>query len=404
MSETASPNRWIPFQCPACHGLFRIRRNQVGLTGRCPTCGVAVKAADKIKSGEVEAAPEFALKDLAVAKTLSPEEIEKRDEASKQRKRHFATGMSPVIDWEEQGESSEEQKISWKIVGSLLIAMMVLGALGVYYINQKETPPQVKQSQADDEAETQAILDEIVAAKGRPGAEGTRDEGDEAVENDPKFDLLKVEAKVKSFLTAKSLEEMKEHVRDLERVGPLMDQYYEQVDFESRGFESMDKLQIFYRGNIINCAVQMADFLTAPIALERIVGQDVEEFWVDWENWVGYCEYLPEEMRSQKPAEPFLMRVFLEPANYYNYGFKDDKKWSSYGLELRNSDYAFIGYAVKNSELDQKLQLLLKNAESVSGIIKAAYPEGARAKDQLEILEMVTEGWILNESSSDANE
>jgi hypothetical protein len=34
--------------------------------------------------------------------------------------------------------------------------------------------------------------------------------------------------------------------------------------------------------------VQKANFLTAPIALERVIDGEEESYQIDWESWVGY--------------------------------------------------------------------------------------------------------------------
>ena len=60
--------------------------------------------------------------------------------------------------------------------------------------------------------------------------------------------------------------------------------------------------EVSYRGNLLTTMVQKADFLSSPIAVERVVSEDGEVYKVDWESWVGYCDFTPEEMRSKKPT------------------------------------------------------------------------------------------------------
>lgn len=402
MSETTSPNRWIPFQCPACHGLFRLRKSEVGLTGRCPTCRAVVSAADPeaaphqlVETGE---SPEMLLKNLALARTMSPEEVEKQKEAMAGRRRQYVGDAGDQIDWEDQIEGQEAKTVSWKVVTSVVMSALVLGALGIYAVKRATPPPQADTGLMGDESKARALLQEIVAAGRRKGEEEEGDEVAQAIDDYLKFDIQAVEDVVKGFLRAKNVEEMKQWIRDPERVGPLLDLYYGKVDFETEGFESLNKLEVSYRGNLVNTTVQTADFLSTPIAVERMVSGNEETYRVDWESWVGYCDFTAMEMRSRKPTQPFLMRVILEPASYYNYEFKDDKKWRSYGIETRESEFSFLGYVARDSELDKKIQLLLKNAARTSCLIEAAYHPDARAKDQLEIVDFISEGWILNQN------
>jgi hypothetical protein len=68
-------------------------------------------------------------------------------------------------------------------------------------------------------------------------------------------------------------------------------------------------------------------------------------------------------MRAEKPDKPFLMRVIVKPANYYNYDFSDDEKWRSLGLELKDSIHSFLGYVERGSEQDVKFRAMMKGGQ-----------------------------------------
>ena len=202
---------------------------------------------------------------------------------------------------------------------------------------------------------TQEIEDGEVAAKD--------------VDDFERFDNTKVEEAIKNFVMAESPAELKKYIRDPERVGPLLDRYYEKVDYEAEGFEALDVTQVNYNGDIVTMFVQKADFISSPIAVERIVNGEKVSYQVDWESWVGLCDYTPEKMRTDKPDKPFLMRVLVQPANYYNYDFSDDRKWRSLGLELKDSIYSFLGYVERDSEQDEKFRVMMKGARVVPCIV-----------------------------------
>ncbi|MDB4378701.1 leucine-rich repeat protein [Akkermansiaceae bacterium] len=211
-----------------------------------------------------------------------------------------------------------------------------------------------------------------------------------------KFDNAKLKKAIRKFVTAESPAQLKNYIRDSERVGPLLDRYYEKVDYEVEGFEALDMTQMRYNGDVVTMFVQKADFLSSPIAVERIVDGEEESYLIDWESWVGYCDYTPEQMRMEKPDKPFLMRVLVQPASYYNYEFSDDGKWRSLGLELKDSIYSFLGYVERDSEQDKRFRVMMKGGKVVACMVRVAYPTGSRSKDQVEILEIVGSGWLQN--------
>ena len=77
MSVSSPPDRWIPFQCPSCHGVFRLRKSNVGRTGRCPMCGAVVETVARSVREDCRTAgiKSDLLKSVAVAQEMTEEEI-----------------------------------------------------------------------------------------------------------------------------------------------------------------------------------------------------------------------------------------------------------------------------------------------------------------------------------------
>ena len=404
MSETATANRWVPYQCPTCFGLFRIKKSQMGQAGRCPVCSSVVRPSAKENRGILEQAATPAsdhdnlLEKVAVAKAMTPDEIAGLEAARKKgRRRQYVGEEAEGIDWEDEGRQEGSNEVSWRVVASILLSAFVLLALSIFYYQRLvENPTAGFSEPLIDREKADALLDEIEKAEQKTKKIEEGEIAAKTVDGFKKFDNDKLEEAVKNFVTAESPAELKKYIREAERVGPLIDRYYEQVAYEAAGFESLNRLELSYLGEILTTSVTTADFLSSPIAVERVVDGDKESYQVDWESWVGYCDYTPEEMREKKPDQPFLMRVIMEPANYYNYGFSDDRKWRSLGLELKDPVYSFLGYVARDSEQDKELQIMMKNANALSCLIKVAYPSGARAKDQVEILEIVAKGWVTS--------
>ena len=265
--------------------------------------------------------------------------------------------------------------------------------------NSTKAPSVVKKPPMEEQKKADELLDELAKSNDLDDWEF----GDDAnsVDEYQKFDMEKVEEVVKNFLEAETLEECKKFVCSPERVWPLIDRYYATVDYEPEGFSSLDKTKSAFRGEFLTLKVTKADFLPSPIGIQRIEEGDEVSYRVDWESWVGYSDYTIEEMRSERPSEPFLVRVVVQEASYYNYSFSDDKIWRSLALEFKDPLYSFLGYVKIDSDLDDKFRQTMKVNPDLPCLLKVAYPEGTRQKDQLEILEFVTTGWIMVDEETD---
>ncbi|MGD1978246.1 MAG: hypothetical protein PVJ98_02545 [Akkermansiaceae bacterium] len=208
------------------------------------------------------------------------------------------------------------------------------------------------------------------------------------------FDHEKIEKSIKSFLTAKTVEEKIRYVRDPKRVGPLMKAYYGKVAYQPEGFEGLNKNQVSYRDRIAILGVTTGDFLDYTINVRSTFKNGNETYPVDWESWVGYGEKTPEEMKKEKPATPFLVRAFIEKSNYYNYEFTDDTKWKSMKVLIGNSREPFTGYLPRDSNLLHKLRP--DDDSSIKVILKVAYPKNARSDGQILITEVISSNsWML---------
>jgi hypothetical protein len=220
------------------------------------------------------------------------------------------------------------------------------------------------------------------------------DEVETLIDDFEKFSMEKMEAETKSFLTAKTVEEKSKFVRDPARVGPLMKSHYQKLSYQPEGFEELNRTTGSYRGKLASLSVTTGDFLDYPITMEREVKDGKETYLVDWESWVGYCEKTPKEMKAEKPTTPFLVRALVEDSDYYNYDFSDEKRWKSFTLFIGKSQVSVTGYALRDSELEKRIS---QNPEdSLSVILKVAYPENAKNDDQVLITEIVNlDGWVI---------
>ena len=129
MSKIASSNRWIPFQCPTCFGLFRIKKSQVGQTGRCPVCSAAVQPSE---SEDVEVLNLAAssttdndnlLAKVEVAQEMTSDQARKLESGRGGRRRQYVGEGAGEMEWEKEEASNE---VSWKVVVSIVLSAFVL--------------------------------------------------------------------------------------------------------------------------------------------------------------------------------------------------------------------------------------------------------------------------------------
>jgi hypothetical protein len=116
-------------------------------------------------------------------------------------------------------------------------------------------------------------------------------------------------------------------------------------------------------------------------------------FKIDWESWVGWSELSWEKFRETKPVQACRFRVNVYPTEYYNFAFTDDLKWQSYRLDSPDGTHTIYGYVEKGSDLARSLHLDPDTRMS-SMILTLKFPPNSDSRDQVEIVQVVTDGWV----------
>lgn len=219
-----------------------------------------------------------------------------------------------------------------------------------------------------------------------------------ALQTRPRETIATIRPSIEAFLNAANWQDRGKHVRDPERVRPLMEQYYlanpdGPIPFLRVG---EDDQSVDYRGNLLVLRVLMRDYSAKQIAIEY-TGAD---FLIDWESFVGYGEMPMERFREERPTRPVLMRANYAPAvpPYFNYAFTDEENLECYLLTFADESYLF-GYTMKFSPVSTRLRELRGEAASAMAVLRLRYPEETKVGDQVWIDEVVAEGWILHEAT-----
>jgi len=406
--STTAPNvskRWAAFQCPSCFGLFRTQRANLGRQGKCPVCQTIVALPEQAggDAGTVvrKGTQSFELKKVAVATPMTEEELAEvaaKKAANRERRRVYSGSNRDSLAWEKGDGKSSRSKGGGYFIGVAAMIVVLAGVGGVYYIQNAPKDKVVEGSLVVGDAASSRALEE--ALKSTEAKQEIDEDVIESVSAYDKFDLQAIEKRVEGFLTSETVEERLKFVRDPERVKPLMLDFYEGESIEAEGFRSLNRQRVSVAdgGEMLTLPAQTGDFLSGLIDVFRVGEGEEADYLIDWEAWVGYCEKTPEEASESKPTEPFLMRVNLRPNNYYNFGFSDDTKWRGFRMTFRNYEEVYLAYSQIDSEADLALKKVLgpRGVGESSFVVKVRFPPGARARDQVEIVEVVAHGWITN--------
>lgn len=401
--------RWIPYQCPSCFGLFRAKREDVGELGRCPGCEARLLIPEPKKSvkpseekTEEQGAEVASKKDYAVAEVVeqTEEDFSNTDWENKPRKRkRFAGDQSEKIDWEEEVTTEGTKSgISWLMIVSVLMIAVLAVAVGAYYIKSKSSSGGGSKDHLVLQAESM-VSENAVRQESMTAASAKEDDfARELIERFDDFDPGKIREAIQKFLAATNIEEKVKFSRGGEATVEKMRNYYEEETIPDEGFRSMDITKVVYRGNFISTFVRLNDFLDYPIVLEKISPDD---YLIDWESWVGYGEKNVDQLLLTKPTDPLLVRVVVSRENYYNYSFSDDREWLSLKLNFRNQERGLWAYVKRDSDVGETFKVYGVEVESRPLMLKIKYPPNARAKDQVIVTEILSDGWVDMENKEE---
>ena len=218
-----------------------------------------------------------------------------------------------------------------------------------------------------------------------------------------------VEHTLAAYLAAERIEEMLPHVRDPERVAPLMEKWYARHEIKPLRFE---RLSVFEPVNIGTRSFwkTLATVSTpdggsrdlAPILVEQ-TGKTTAR--VDWETAVCYQPMPWDEFVTTRPEDtPLDFRVVCEydRAGLYSHEFEDDEVWRCFLLTALDSDEYAFGYLRIDSDLDHRMyELYVRNrGRAPSLILRLNRPKGTLSPRGFIIEDIVSPHWVIlgNES------
>ncbi len=195
-----------------------------------------------------------------------------------------------------------------------------------------------------------------------------------------------------AYLSAPGWEEKLKHVRQPERVRPLMKAWY--ATHSDAGLDRPELTHAMRTDNVVHLLVQFPLSDDPPIFL-ALVKTD-EGYKVDWETSSGYQNQWWSELPEKRPTEPVRLRCMLAKDDYFNFGFADEEKWKCYSLGFPGGPVTLYGYAERGSRLANDLDNLLVFRDYAGVMVEVAYLPESRSDNQVRILRLLQEAWITD--------
>jgi len=211
-----------------------------------------------------------------------------------------------------------------------------------------------------------------------------------------------VEAKVRQYAGAKSMEDLLPFIRQRERVEPLMRQWYENHAFEEKPFGrlilfqplELDARNFFIVRYEVKGTNEPADLL--------VEDQGDLGIFVDWETDVCYQPVPWGRYVDERPAgsEDFRVRLVPDYGGLYSHEFQNEEKWRAMRLTVKGSDEFLIGYVERRSPLEESLLAMLEDNRyrPVSVVLKLRVPEDVQSLRGVVIEELVSKRWLVQTS------
>lgn len=387
------PQQTRVITCPECE--TRVPLDPFETSAACPMCGAPISAS----ASSPTSLPKVRGEDLVVHAPLSSNKAEWEPQLppprevsfqgalksteelrhTDRRRRKRVVKRKKAMAWDDKGQKRGGLKpIHWGILGGAAALVVVLAAaLAVKVLFFQKAPPLPVAALPEDTPIGLSSTAPLNEADGR-----------------------KVLEVIEAFLTAPSLADMAQYVREPEQVVPKMEKFYgdeEWMPMTVRYLPDVSELQT--NGDLVAGKVEINDYQERLIALQRVG----DTFKVDWEAFVGWCEVPWTELARQRPTISFLMRAKLVPDDYYNFDFQNPNDWVCYRLTSADGEHSIYGYVRRNKPLHASISEKLSQARFLMPTLKVSFRDTGASLNQVQIDAFVANGWVLNSAATDPN-
>ena len=198
---------------------------------------------------------------------------------------------------------------------------------------------------------------------------------------------------LEQFLAAEDPVGLLPHVRDPERVGPMIEDYYGRHPFE---LPQLYKVEEAEEGMVNLKAFWVVDAAMKEGENQRFIMQDTERgFVVDWGMFVRYNPMDWVEYADQRPLDAKVFRVFASRDFKIGYAFPDAAGWLCVRLRSQGSERELYGYVLADSETAIALGEVLDSDWENHCMLELQFPADPKGgDDQVHIRALVSDGWL----------
>jgi hypothetical protein len=210
---------------------------------------------------------------------------------------------------------------------------------------------------------------------------------------------------IAKYLAARTVSEKVLHVRDAERVRPLMEEYYKKHQIVAEEvLENLDESPVMGKENVM-WRVRARDKDTHGSLYLLVETDDFGVSHVDWEvdvvhqpsDWNGF--------KDQRSAEAHTFRALVQIAQldgFHGFEFAEYNKFRCFKITLKGSEDYLWGYTEVGSEEDTKMVSLitaggrrsLNNKRIVPVMLELRYPENSQSGRCVHISQLIQAGWL----------
>lgn len=345
--------RWNGFVCPSCRRVFRVASDYDGKGVVCPACRRMLR----LPEGGEEAPP-------LVTNQLQQHRKSRRSSRKRRSEK-----------WDGHSSGKDDPMIARLLFASILSVVLVVVAALLWPNNKKPV---------DATGSTGSItIPESTVANDRA------EEDNFASLITTSFVEKNIEPVIKGFMEAESLGDAVQWVRNPDVVRPKMEAYYD-GGFEPLGYKSISWNEIVSDDSgWVMLRVEVEGFKNRYVYVVKEQGA-----WkVDWESFVGWSDKSWDEIKQEKPEEPFEIRAILKAEDYYNFDFTDEDRWACFTLLSQDRVDQLYAYVPRDSEM-----FIMLNTSSESEerrvILSVRFPEESASNNQLLIEDVVSDNWL----------
>ena len=208
----------------------------------------------------------------------------------------------------------------------------------------------------------------------------------------------KMDALLRSFHNATSIEALVPLVRDSTRVRPLMEKHYGKNPVplvQLRSIRSLTPLTIGSSAKFWAASVNQSGDVIKNILIEaKGAGQPL----IDWETYVCYQPMPWDEYVARRPAGVSLdFRVVVQPDSFFSHEFNSPSQWLCFQLNVPGSMEFLYGYARADSEVATQVANLVNqnDGKDTSMILRLYLPEKLDSKRGVVIEKLVAKQWLF---------